>query len=146
MCYCVMSLLWWSEVVWISDGAPVLSFQQSWASPCILSAPFPGVHGENKSDWLWTVLKAHECTHFSFMPLLLRRWELCVSAFHRCFPLSSLKGFPALWVELLVLFRCPSATLVGVFHAWCRCWDFFSPNLLPEDFNYGTVNPLSLNH
>lgn len=39
-------------MVWILDGAPVLSFQQSSTSPCVLSAPFPGVHGENKSELL----------------------------------------------------------------------------------------------
>lgn len=145
MCHCVMSLLWWrwSEVVWISDEAPVLSFQQSSTSLCVLSAPFAGVHGENKSGWLWTVLKAHECSHFSFMLLFLWRLELCVSTSRWCFPLASLKGFPAPWVELLVLFKCHSVTVVESLHAWCKRWDFFNPNLPPEDFKYGTVNHLS---
>lgn len=144
MCHCVMSLLWWrwSEVVWISDGAPVLSFQQSSTSPCILSAPFPGVHGE----WLWTILKAHECSHFSSMLLFLWSLGLCVSTSHWCLPLASLKGFPVPWVELLVLFRCPSIALVESLHACCRCWDFFNPNLPPEDFKYGTGNHLSSNY
>lgn len=149
MCHCVMSLLWWrwSEVVWISDGAPVLSFQQSLTSPCILSAPFPGVHGENKNEWL--IVNCPEspgmyplCFHASLSV------EVGVVCF--CFPLvlpfGWFEGFPALWVELLVLFGCPSVAPVGSLHAQWRCWDFFNPNLPPEDFKYGTVDHLSSNY
>lgn len=92
------------------------------------------------NDWLWAVLKAHECTHCC-------GGELCVSASHRCFPLASLKGFSAPWVAVLVPFRCPPVALVGSLHAWCRRWDFFNPNLPPEDFKSTTfpqiISPLS---
>lgn len=144
MCHCVMSLLWWrwSEVVWISHEAPVLSFQQSSTSPCVLSASFPRVHDENKRKW-----PIVSCPESPWMHSLLWRWELCVSASHRCFPLASLKGFSAPWVAVLVPFGCPPVTLVGSLHAWCRRWDFFNPNLPPEDFKSTTfpqiISPLS---
>lgn len=50
--------------------------------------------------------------------------------FPQCFPLASLRWFPAPCVEYLVLFRCPFVTFVGSLLAWYRCWGCF--NLSPS--------------
>lgn len=85
MCHCVMSLLWWrwSEVVWISDGTSLLSFQQNSTRPCVLSVPFPCVHGENKSESLIVNCSESPRMHLLFFPASLAV-EVGVVCF--CFP------------------------------------------------------------
>lgn len=119
MCHCVMLLssLWWrwSVMVWILDWTPALSFQQSSTSRC---CPHAGC---------WTGLLGWSQP---LAPSFLLLFLVVCFYFPQCFPLASLRWFPAPCVEYLVLFRCPSVTFVGSLLAWCRCWGCF--NLSPS--------------